>query len=678
MRDDRKQQNHTSEIVLWFGLAVLAFHLYLELHTFFSSYGLAHSITNGLLEKLVINSPNLVDRYLVKVFGGCLIGYYSYSNRGVKSITMTQKGVLTDIGIGLLLYVGSVPMLSSGWLLEKAGVFGLSVGYLVLTVAGVLYIIKGAQGLNRLIHFKPGEDEMNEENETFLQEERLLENPYSINLPTQYTYKGKLRRGWLNITAPFRALLVMGIAGSGKSYGIVNSIIRQHLSKGFSMYVYDYKFPTLSLVTFNAMIRHKKKLAENTKFYCISFEFPEKSHRCNPLAPRYLPTRESAGQTALAIMLNLNKTWIDKEGEFFVDSPVSYITALIWYLRNYQGGKYCTVPHLVELVNKGHRKLFPILASYEDLEVNMAPFIAAYEDGAVDQLSGQMASSQIGFARMSSPNLYWVMSGNDFSLDINNPKAPKILCLGNDPKVDKVYGAALGLYNFRILELINQQKLHQTSVIIDELPTIYCPGLATLINTGRSNRVAVTIAMQDFAQLEEKYGRTQAEVIKNTCGNIISGQVYDKTAEAMQNRLGKNVQQKQSINIQSEDTTHGISTELNYMAPAAKIGRLSQGEVVGVLADNKGQESRKKAFNALVLIDDKDFEAEQKVEELPNFSTFALQSLEERVLENYKQIKADINGLVESELARLETEVRKAPKKPKPGANPGKPKTGDE
>ncbi|GAB3900190.1 YWFCY domain-containing protein [Spirosoma agri] len=667
MRDDRKQLNQGSEIVLWFGLAALAFHLYIELHTFWSSFNLAHPISDGMLDKLTRNSPKLVNHYWVKLFGGFCIGYYSFANRGVKSVTMTLKGVLTDLVLGLLLYIGSIPMLSSEWLLEKTGVFGLSLSYLVLTVAGVLYIIKGAQGLNRLINYKPGEDEMNEENETFLQEERLLENPYSVNLPTQYTYKGKIRRGWLNITAPFRAMLVMGIAGSGKSYGIVNSVIRQHLAKGFSMYVYDYKFPTLSLVTFNAMIRHKKNLAKNTKFYCISFEFHQKSHRCNPLHPSYLPTRESAGQTALAIMLNLNKKWIDKEGEFFVESPISYVTVLIWFLRNYQGGKYCTVPHLVELVNKGHRKLFPILASYEDLEVNMAPFISAYEGGAMDQLEGQMASSQIGFARLSSPNLYWVMSGNDFMLDINNPKEPKILCLGNDPKVDKVYGAALGLYNFRILELINQQKQHQTSVVIDELPTIYCPGLSNLINTGRSNRVAVTIAMQDFAQLEDKYGRTQAEVIKNTCGNIISGQVYDKTAEAMQNRLGKNVQQKQSINIQSEDTTHGISTELNYMAPAAKIGRLSQGEVVGVLADNKGQESRNKAFNALVLIDDKDFQSEQKVEELPNFSTFAQQSLEERILENYKQIKADINELVESELARLEKEVKKAPKKPKTG-----------
>lgn len=668
MKDDRRELNKQIETVLWAGLIMLGLHLYVHLQTFFANLGLTHPVSDKLLGKFVSSSPILSSFWTLKLMGGACIGMYGVANRGVKSVTLKPQSVLISLLVAVLLYVGSTLILvNSSWFLSLTGVSEVSIVYGLLSIVGALYIIKGTQGISRLLNVTPGEDEFNEENETFQQEERLLQNPYSVNLPTQYIYKSKLRKGWLNISAPFRGLLVLGIAGSGKSFGVINSVIRQHLSKGFSMYVYDYKFPTLSLVTFNAMIRNKKKLAENTKFYCISFEFPEKSHRCNPLDPSYLPTRESAGQTAKAIMLNLNKSWIDKTGEFFVASPISYVTVLIWFLRNYKGGKFCTVPHLVELVNKGHRKLFPILASYEDLEVNMAPFISAYEGGAMDQLEGQMASSQIGFAKLSSPNLYWVMSGNDFTLDINNPKAPKILCLGNDSKVEDIYGAALGLYNFRVLELINQQGLHQSSVIIDELPTIYVPGLPNLINTGRSNRVAVTIAMQDFSQLEDQYGRTQAEVIKNTCGNIISGQVYDKTAEAMQNRLGKNVQQKQSLNIQSEDTTHGISTELNYMAPAAKIGRLSQGEVVGVLADNKGQESRHKAFSALVVVDEKQFAAEQKVKELPNFSIFAEQSLEEKVLENYKQIKTDINGLIENELARLQGEIKKAPKKPKKG-----------
>jgi hypothetical protein len=471
MRDDRRELNKQIETVLWAGLFMLALYLYVQLHSFFSSVGLAHPISDKLLGGFTKNSTLLTSHWTLKMFAGACIAMYGIGNRGVKSVTLKPISVIIDLIIALVLYVGGTFILtSSEWLLGRAGISEISIFYIIFTVAGALYIIKGTQGINRLLNVTPGEDEFNVENETFPQEERLLENKYSVNLPTRYTYKGKIRKGWLNISAPFRGTLVMGIAGSGKSFGIINSIIRQHMAKGFAMYVYDYKFPDLSLVTFNAMVKHRKKLHKNTRFYCINFEYPQKSHRCNPLHPMYLTNMERAGQTAEAIMLNLNKNWIDKKGDFFVTSPIVYITALIWYLRNYKDGTFCTVPHLVELVNKGHRKLFPILASYEDLENYMAPFISAFEGGAMDQLEGQMASAQMGLAKLSSPGLYWAMSGNDFTLDINNPDAPKVLCLGNTSDVDDVYGAALGLYNFRVLELTNRQKQHQSSIIVDECP----------------------------------------------------------------------------------------------------------------------------------------------------------------------------------------------------------------
>lgn len=666
MRDDRKSLNNQLEMYLWAGLALLGVHFYVELYNFFVDFGLASRISDNIIGKFAANPKLFGSPWPIKLLAGACIVGYGVSSRGVKSTTMKAAHVARAVLLGLLLYAGSTLILrdNSGWFLERLDLKTLSVVYIVSTVAGILYLLKGTQGINRLLSFKPGEDEFNEENETFPQEERLLENKYSVNLPTEYVYKGKLRHGWLNISAVFRGLLLMGSPGSGKTYGIIHPIIRQHIAKGFSMYVYDYKFPSLSLVTFNAMIRHKKKLHKDMKFYCINFEHPQKSNRCNPIHPMYLDKIEYAYQSAKSMMLNLNKKWIDQQGEFFVESPINYVTALIWFLKIYEGGKYCTVPHLVELVNKGYRKLFPILASYSELENYVNMFISALQGGAMEQLEGQMASAQMGLSKLSSPGLYWVMSANEFTLDINNPDAPKILCLGNSGKAGEIYGAALGLYNFRVLELINQEGKHQSSIVIDELPTLYFKGLNNLIATGRSNRVAVTIAMQDYSQLESTYGRTGADEIKNTCGNIISGQVYDKTAESMQNRLGKNVQQKQSINIQSEDTTHGIATELNYMAPAAKIGQLSQGRVVGVLADNKGQESSKKAFNALVLVDEKDFNGEQKIKELPNFSTFAPESMDKLIQENYTRIKSEVNHIVESELKRLRDATNGGPKKP--------------
>lgn len=663
MREDRKNLNSQLEMLLWAGLACLGIHLYVELYTFFSGMGLSSSLSDTILGKFT--KSNLFSTpWTMKLLGGACIGAYGATNRGVKSVDLKTTTVVRALLIGLALYVGSTLILrdNSKWLLGFMDVPALSVVYMVLTIAGMLYLIKGTQGINRLLDFSPEKDKFNRENETFPQEERLLENEYSVNIPTEYDYKGKRRQGWLNISAVFRALLVMGSAGSGKSYGIINTVIRRHISKGMAVYVYDYKYPTLSLVAYNAVLKHHKQLPEGMKFYNINFDDPRKSHRCNPLHPGYMPNIQNAIETSRSVLMNLNRNWIQKRGEYFVESPINYVAALIWFLRTYDEGQYCTFPHLIELVSRNYRELLPIMMDHPDLGPLVAPFASAQQGGAMDQLEGQISSAQIGLARLSSPALYWVLSANDFMLDINNKKEPKILCLGNNQALEDTYGAALGLINFRVMTEINQPNRHASSLVVDELPTIYFKGIAKLIQTARSNKVAVTIGLQDFSQLELDYGQKEAESIKNTCGNIISGQVFDKTAEVMQNRLGKSVQRKEGINIQSEDTSKNISTELNWMVPASKMGMLTQGWMVGVVADNVGQESDKKAFHARIAIDKAEFEAEQKAKELPNFSTFAEddKALNQLTQENYVRIKEDIAQLVADELDRLN---KKYPKK---------------
>lgn len=138
---------------------------------------------------------------------------------------------------------------------------------------------------------------------------------------------------------------------------------------------------------------------------------------------------------------------------------------------------------------------------------------------------GQIASAKIPLSRMISPALYWVMSADEFSLDINNPDEPKILCIGNNPDRQAIYGAALGLYNSRIVKIVNKKGRLKSSIIIDELPTIFIKGLDNLIATARSNKVAVLLGFQDFSQLIRDYTDKEAKVIINTVGNIFSGQV---------------------------------------------------------------------------------------------------------------------------------------------------------
>lgn len=306
-----------------------------------------------------------------------------------------------------------------------------------------------------------------------------MENEYSVNLPTRFYYKKRWNNGFVNIVNIFRACMVIGTPGSGKSYAIVNSYIRQLIAKGFAIYIYDYKFDDLSTIAYNSLLKNMDKYEVKPRFYVINFDDPRRSHRCNPINPEFMTDISDAYEASYTIMLNLNRTWIEKQGDFFVESPIILLAAIIWYLKIYKNGIYCTFPHAVELLNKPYSDLFTILTSYPELENYLSPFMDAWKGNAQDQLQGQIASAKIPLTRMISPQLYWVMTGNDFSLDINNPKEPKLLCVGNNPDRQNIYSAALGLYNSRIVKLINKKNSLNAPLSLTSFPPSISVGLTT-------------------------------------------------------------------------------------------------------------------------------------------------------------------------------------------------------
>jgi hypothetical protein len=365
-----------------------------------------------------------------------------------------------------------------------------------------------------------------------------------------------------------------------------------------------------------------------------------------------------AYESAYTIMLNLNKTWIQKQGDFFVESPIILLAAIIWYLKIYENGKYCTFPHAIEFLNKKYADTFTILTSYPELENYLSPFMDAWEGGAQDQLQGQIASAKIPLSRMISPALYWVMTGDDFSLDINNPKEPKILCVGNNPDRQNIYSAALGLYNSRIVKLINKKGQLKSSVIIDELPTIYFRGLDNLIATARSNKVAVCLGFQDYSQLTRDYGDKESKVIQNTVGNIFSGQVVGETAKTLSERFGKVLQKRQSMTINRQDKSTSISTQMDSLIPASKISNLTQGMFVGAVSDNFDERIEQKIFHCEIVVDNARVAAETKAyQKIPEIVSFTDENgndtMQQDIERNYKQIKADVENIVLSEMERI-------------------------
>ncbi len=529
----------------------------------------------------------------------------------------------------------------------------LATGYICLLTAGMW--------IGRLLKEHLMDDVFNEENESFMQETRLITNEYSVNLPTRFYYKKKWHDGWINVVLPQRGCIVVGSPGSGKSYCVINQFIKQQIEKGYALYCYDFKFPDLSLIVYNHLLKNKDKYKANVQFYVINFDDPRHSHRCNPINPAFMSDIADAYESAYVIMLNLNKTWIQKQGDFFVESPIVLFAAIIWYLKIYENGKYCTFPHAIELLNKPYSDIFTILTSYRELENYLSPFMDAWKGGAMEQLQGQIASAKIPLSRMISPSLYWIMSGDDFTLDINNPDEPKVLCVGNNPDRQNIYSAALGLYNARIVKMVNRKGKLKCSILVDEVPTIYFKGLDTLIATARSNKVAVCLGAQDFSQLVRDYGEKEARVIQNTVGNVFSGQVLGETAKNLSERFGKVLQQRKSVNMTREDTSTSISTQLDSLIPASKISNLSQGMFVGSVCDSFQEKMEQKIFHCEVVVDNARVAAETKAyKPIPVITDFTggdgKDHMREEIERNYYRIKEEVGGIIQKELRRIEND----------------------
>lgn len=614
-------------------------------------------VTIGVVDRILINfnrTGGLFHSILyTKLFSLLLLALSCLGTKGVKAEKMSWNRIFTVLAVGFFLF-----FLNWWILLLPISYLGNATLYIFTMTAGYICLLMGGLWMSRLLKHNLMEDVFNNENESFMQETKLMENEYSVNLPTRFYYKKKWQRGWINVVNPFRATIVLGTPGSGKSFAVVNNYIKLQIEKGYSMYIYDFKFPDLSTIAYNHMMNHQNGYKVKPQFYVINFDDPRRSHRCNPIHPDFMSDISDAYESAYTIMLNLNKTWVQKQGDFFVESPIILFAAIIWYLRIYKNGKYCTFPHAIELLNRRYEDVFPILTSYPELENYLSPFMDAWQGGAMEQLAGQIASAKIPLSRMISPQLYWVMSASEFTLDINNPEEPKILCVGNNPDRQNIYGAALGLYNSRIVKLINKKGQLKSSVIIDELPTIYFKGLDNLIATARSNKVAVCLGFQDFSQLVRDYGDKEAKVVINTVGNIFSGQVVGETAKTLSERFGKVLQKRQSISINRQDVSTSINTQMDSLIPPSKISGLTQGMFVGSVSDNFTERIEQKIFHAEIVVDtDKVKREESHYQPIPIINDFkdadGNDCMKQAIHDNYNQIKEDVKQIVKDELDRI-------------------------
>ena len=595
-----------------FAVTILSGNLYYYCHPLLRTVSLTVEPLDYLIQKLhrggLFSSPLKTKGVAMLILALCSV---IRSGKGRK----VEPGLLAGIGLaGLALYM--IP-------------FSNPLLYLVCTLAGATALVWTFAMIGR--HFAGFQEHDNDLRESFEQESEPHPGEWSVILPTKYYYRKALHQGYITVGNPFRGTLVVGSAGSGKSFSVFNPFIEQMIEHGYTMMLYDFKMPDLTKVVYNALLRYKDNYKRIPQFYCINFKDPLKSNRCNPIAPEYLTDIIDASETARVVMEALNKG--NEKKDFFWMSAQQYIGICLWLLRIYtppQGrqGDWCDFPHLIELINQDYTKVLSIVKTQPALDGKARVFVDALEANAQDQLQGQIASARIPLNDIASPALYWVLSGNDFSLDINDPEDPKILCIGNDPDRQQVYGAALSLFTFRVIKRVNRKGQLPCAVVIDELPTISVQGLDGLMATARSNKVAVVLGIQDLTQVKADYGDKVADKILALPANVFVGASSITTAEKYSKEFGKEFRRQESQTRSIDSESVSISYHEEEVMPIRKITSLPQGTFIGKVAVENDSPILQPFFCGAIQIDLQEYaRKEREAREIPDLSAFELGDL---------------------------------------------------
>ncbi|HEV2483624.1 MAG TPA: YWFCY domain-containing protein [Puia sp.] len=634
--EDQRHLHSMLEGLRFASIIVLMLHYYATSCPECQSWQQQNPIIDRLLTT-ILDTPPIDSPLKTKAIALGLLLVSLLGARGAKEPTYTPAKGLKYLMAGIVLY--AITSLFTEY----------PAPYFIFTTAGYLLILYAGAYLSRIIWRKPDKDTFNRLHESFPQEERLLENDYSLNLKARYYHENQLHNSWINIIDPFRGTLILGSPGSGKTWFLVEPLIKQYIKKGFALLVYDFKYDDLSRIVYNHFLDNRDKYPPQTSYYNLHFGDLDHSHRCNPLHPSTLHDLQDAGEAARAVIHGMTTEGSTKHGEFFLDSAINFVQALIWFLRLYENGRYCSWPHVIELAQVPYRNLFTILRAEPELRALLTPFVNALEN-APKQLEGQIASAAIHLARLSSPSIYYIMSGDDFSLDLNNPEAPKLLTIGSNPQKTETYGPMIAAYINTINRLANKKHQHPLAEIFDEFSTVKVHTITRSLATGRSNKMAITICTQHASQLNLAYGRDFAEVILNTCGNIITGQTSGDTAKLLSDRFGKTMQDRESLTTTFDDLHITQSTQLEYAVPVNRIAALSSGEFVGMVADTPTQPIAIKTF-CCRLINDPAALAQETNDYQPLPTT--RETTPEELTENFHRIRMEIETLTRSELTRI-------------------------
>jgi hypothetical protein len=581
----------------------------------------------------------------------CLVSVGTLSKK--KQNLDPKKHIAYPLALGLLLFFGSVIYCNRQSPLAFDYTSWFNLLYMVCSLIGAVMTSVAMDNVSKIIRSGLGKDKWNVEGESFMQQVKPVITPYSVNIPMQFYFKGKVRDGWINIVNPFRGTILIGTPGSGKSFGVVNPFIRQLIAKEFCCCVYDYKFADLGKVAYYQYLLAKQQgKCLKHKFHVINLNDVERSRRINPWRADYLRTLADAAESAEGLVEAMKKG--DKSGgadQFFTQSAINFLAACIYFFSKYEGGKYSSFPHVLAFLNHSYEDIFNTLFGEPELVPLLSPFKSAYLAKAYPQLEGQVGTLKIFISRLATKETYWVFSGDDFNLKISDANSPGIVVLANDPNTQNINSACYSVVMNRLTKLINSKGNLPSALIIDEIPTLYTYKIENLIAVARSNKVAILMGLQELPQFNQHYGKETAATITSVVGNVLAGSVRNKeTLDWLERLFGKSKQIGESLSIDRNKTSTSLQEKLEALIPAGKMASLKTGEMVGLIAADVQEVFTGKfdtsAINCKINLDKKELAAEEAgYKELPIYYDFGGKK-EEILRQNFMRINKEVEDVI--------------------------------
>ena len=572
------------------------------------------------------------------------------------------KEIFVPIAVGLLMIILSLVLVSGAsdnslpTLIPYFNSY--QVGYMILSYVGAMITQKGADSISKLMKTKMDKDRWNTEEESFDQNRELVETSTSVNIPYKFRYKKQTHQGWMNID-PFRGTMVIGVPGSGKTWGVINPAIRQLIGKGFCLCIYDFKFPSLGEIAYyHHLLKKKNDPNYKHKFHVVNLDQVEYSRRVNPFKKEYINTLAQAQEMAESMVTALQKGGGSGGGgseAFFTQSAVNFLASTIYYFGTYEDGKYSDLPHILSFMNRSYQEIFDTLFTNEELVSLMSPFRSAYENKAFDQLEGQVGTVKIFLSRLATKESFWVFSGDEVQLKISDRTDPSILILASNPRTQDINSALYSAVLNRVISQINDKGNLYSGLIADEFPTIYIHKVDNLVATARSNEVAVMLGLQEQPQLRQFYKKEVAETISAIMGNILSGAVRDKgTLDWLEKMFGKIKQKSYSESISNQGSNMTISEKMDVMIPAGKIAGLRTGEMAGMVVqgnDNATEDFKTSAIFGKINLDIKAIkEEENNYVKMPVYYSFKDSAGNDRkseiLMANFRRINKEVEMMI--------------------------------